>query len=228
MSVYKQPGPTQPVELRLPSGAAASDMAPGGGFSSPHAERLLVGLTIGPVYRFKVSGVPNYPDVEVYPSVELIDHLSPPPGKELEFPVPVELTSEELQMAARGAFVTRVIYVEDPTTALPVEQSEEQAWFEARPGDDPLVLADQLGRPIAILRIGSRAPVGANPAFGFHAPPVQHYSRSASGESETPYESYYGYPASEGPVVDSDDFDTSYQGLPPAPEPAEPAPVWTY
>ena len=97
---------------------------------------------------------------EIFPTVELIDRLYPPPGLALRFPIPIELTQDELELAARGAFVTRVIYVEDPQQALPVAQrrDSEQPWIEAPPGEDPLVTADRFGRPVAILRIGGRVP----------------------------------------------------------------------
>ncbi len=78
----------------------------------------------------------------------------------LRFPIPIELTQEELELAARGAFVTRVIYIEDPQHALPIARkaNDEQPWIEAPAGEDPLVTADRAGRPVAILRIGSRVP----------------------------------------------------------------------
>ena len=126
---------------------------------------MLVGLQIGPVYRLQVTDIPNNPGVEIFPTVEVIDRLYPPPGLALRFPIPIELTQDELELAARGMFVTRVIYVEDPSIALPIRQTKdgEQPWIEAPPGEDPLVAADGLGRPVAILRIGGRVPNEAAP-----------------------------------------------------------------
>ena len=73
---------------------------------------------------------------------------APPPGQATRFPVPVDLTTDELLMAAEGSFVTRVIYVEDPQLALATASATDGQtnWIEARPGDDPLVTADALGR----------------------------------------------------------------------------------
>ena len=73
--------------------------------------------------------------------------LYPPPGLALRYPIPIELTQDELELAARGAFVTRVIYIEDPQQALPISRkaSDEQPWVEAPPGEDPLVTADRQG-----------------------------------------------------------------------------------
>jgi hypothetical protein len=151
----------QPVQIRAPEGARIA-LAMEDGFSAHHSE-LLVGLQIGAVYRFAVGGLVNYPEVEIFPTVELIDRLYPPPNLALRYPIPIELTVDELELAARGSFVTRVIYVEDPQQALPValRRDSDQPWMEAPPGEDPLVTADRFGRPIAILRIGGRVPSSA-------------------------------------------------------------------
>jgi len=67
------------------------------------------------------------------------------------------LAENDLELALAGKFVTRVIYIEDPRNALPVAQEPgKQEWFDARPGEDPLQVADVLGRPVAIVRIGGR------------------------------------------------------------------------
>jgi hypothetical protein len=120
----------------------------------------MVGLYIGPVYRFLVTDVPEHPGLELFPTVEMVDRMYPPEGESLRFPVPVDLTLDELVMASEGKFVTRVIYVEDPNLAIPIAQKtpSDTRWFNVAPGEDPLVTADGLGRPIAILRIGGRIP----------------------------------------------------------------------
>jgi hypothetical protein len=151
---------------------------------------LLVGLAIGPVYRFRITEIPGHPGVEVFPTVEMIDRLYPPRGEGLRFPVPVELTQDELEMAADGRFVTRVIYVEDPKLALPVAEkpTSETRWFDVRPGEDPLVTADNLGRPIAILRMGGRVPDAKelDTTFFYGAPPVTVYDHNKPSAEELP------------------------------------------
>jgi hypothetical protein len=71
-----------------------------------------------------------------------------------------------------------VIYLEDPETALPiVENPEEQTFFEVGRGENPLEVADRLGRPMAILRMGGRVPDAAGPdaAFLYGSPPFLKY-----------------------------------------------------
>jgi hypothetical protein len=85
----------------------------------------------------------------------------------LRFPIPIELTLEELDLAASGRYITRVIYLEDPRTALPVaEDPQQQRYYEIDSSLDPLHVADRIGRPMAILRMGSRVPTEADLAEG--------------------------------------------------------------
>ena len=169
----------QPVEIRAPKGARISSAA-GSSFEEGRVGKLLVGLPIGPVYRFKITEIPEHPGLELFPTVELIDRTYPPPGLALRFPVPIELTLDELLLAADGRFITRVIYLEDPLLAPATTQDgEQQPWIEARQGEDPLVVADYLGRPMAILRLGGRVPESnqSNAAFLYGAPPAIIYDQ---------------------------------------------------
>jgi hypothetical protein len=167
------PGFFQPVEIKAPPKVLIS-LAEGGHFSDPQPAPIRVGLLVGQVYRLAAINLPYQPGVAVYPTIEVINRLYTPRGMETRFPVQIELTREDLELAAQGKFVTRVIYVEDPQAALPVQGTGDQSWFEVSPGMDPLVVADTLGRPIAIVRMGGRVPESgeADAAFLFGCPPV--------------------------------------------------------
>lgn len=169
----------QPVEIRAPRGVSVS-MAVEGAFEQPRPTPVCVGMVVGPVYRFRVTNIPLAPGIEVFPTVEIVDRLYPPPGQELRFPIPVELTAEELLMAAGGKFVTRVIYVENPHSAVPMADDEKhQSWFDVGPGKSPLKVARNLGRPVAVLRLGGRLPdpgVGVDIGFLCGCPPLVHFN----------------------------------------------------
>ncbi len=120
------PGYFQPVEIKAPAGAMVS-LAIDGQFSAPQATPLRVGMLIAPVYRFRVAQIPDRPGAEVYPTIEIINRIYPPIGEEFRFPIPIELTVEELEMALNGKFVTRVIYLEDPLNAVPVATRRRKA-----------------------------------------------------------------------------------------------------
>lgn len=177
-------GYTQPVELRVPAEVEVG-LAAAGQFTTPQLGNPVVGLQVGYVYRFRVTNLFDRPGVEVFPTVELIDRLYPPPGAALKFPVPIDITAEELEMAARGMFVTRVIYVEDPNQALPTDEVDGRTtWFEVGEGEDPLEVADLAGRPIAILRLGGRdLTQAAGQGFAtYGCPPIVEYHRNPSAE----------------------------------------------
>jgi hypothetical protein len=168
----------QPVALHGPKGAVVAWPA-GCQFGPDQSMPVTLGMRIAPVYRLRVSNIPNHPGAEVFPTVEVIDRLYPPEGQALRFPIPVVLTQEELEMALDGSYVTRVIYLEDPDQALPHAQVDgQQNYFEVVAGDDPLASADRLGRPVAILRIGGRMPGPEGPDMQFLAgsPPVMAYA----------------------------------------------------
>jgi hypothetical protein len=168
------PGYFQPVEIRVPKGVLLA-LAENGHFGTTEEGSVTVGMQIGQVYRVKVANIPFYEGLEVYPSIEVINRLYPPPGQARRFPIPVQITAEELELALNGNFVTRVIYLEDKETALPQrEDPERQSYFEVRSDQDPLEIADRLGKPMAILRMGSRIPDrdAVSGKFTFGMPPL--------------------------------------------------------
>lgn len=127
-------------------------------------------MIVGRMYRLKINGLQDFPGINFYPSIELIDRLHPPVGREEDFPVDFEFTAEELEWAAAGRLVTKVIYLEQPdripTTLL--EQKPRITTIE--PSRNVLAEADSLGRPMAIVRLGGRTPDPHHPDPGFFGP----------------------------------------------------------
>lgn len=155
----------QPVRFLAPAGTHLA-LAAEGNFAPPQAAPYISGLRIGAVYRFCVTQIPFYPGREVYPTLELIDRIYPPRGRELEFPILVELTQNDLELALEGKFVTKVVFLENPSSAIAeVQRADENTTIDIRPGIDPLMVADTLGRPMAILRLGGRVPSGRAEEF---------------------------------------------------------------
>ncbi|MCA9188342.1 MAG: hypothetical protein R3E01_28715 [Pirellulaceae bacterium] len=178
----------QPVEL-YGDGLQIS-VADGQGFATPSVGSIKVGLLIGHAYRFQVSGLRNREQVQLYPTVEVIDRLYPPEGKRERYPIPIELTQEDLALALNNRLVTRVIYLETPQSAVPERESQTagQRYFEVLPSDDPLQVADVLGRPMVILKIGSRTPTadGLDDGFLLGSPPVEHLMASTTAPAAPP------------------------------------------
>jgi hypothetical protein len=179
------PGYFQPVEIRAPQGVRIS-LAAHGEFTESSPAPLNVGLLIAPVYRLRVSNIAEYEGQEVFPTIELIDRLYPPAGERRRFPIPIDLTEEDLRFALEGKYVTRVVYLEDPEIALPIAQRRgEQDWFDAGVGVNPVQEADHWGRPLAIIRIGGRVPdfeIGADDRFMHGSPPFTMFMPRRSAE----------------------------------------------
>ncbi|MCA9198307.1 MAG: hypothetical protein KDA87_12245 [Planctomycetales bacterium] len=168
-------GYVQPVQLVGPEQCVIG-VADGTSFQS-FAQQATVGLQIGNVYRLKVEQVPTLAGAEVYPTIELLDRLYPPEGNEWRFPVVVQITKEDVELAMSGRLVTRVIYLEDPKNANPDYLEGEQYTLSVTSDEDPLHVAYEYGRPMAILRLGSIAPgpLGVDDHFVFGSPPIQFY-----------------------------------------------------
>ena len=148
----------QPVRLLAPDGSSVGIFANGTTINSA-GPAVSVGVQAGLLYRFKVDFVANQQQRTVYPSIELLDRLYPPKGLETQFPIPVVLTQNDLEQASAGKMVTKVIYLESAEGAIVRNGSDrEQPYFDVDGSEDPLHVAKGFGKPLVILRIGSRIP----------------------------------------------------------------------
>lgn len=164
----------QPIRVELPEDQGVVSFYPrpdASGVALPAP--AYAAIQVGNVYRLKIEKLPDYPGVELYPTVELLDRLHPPAGRELEFPVPITITNEEIQAVLDGRMVTKVIYLEQPDRADATRPTNASRTILAGPRENILGLADEAGRPMAILRMGSRTPDSRQPEpsfFGYGAP----------------------------------------------------------
>jgi len=123
---------------------------------------------VGHVYRLRISGMPEFPGIELYPSVELLDRLHPPPGRAAEFPIPITFSIEEIDQVLNGGLLTKVVYLEQPDRAYPAMATESAPSRPTYGAENPFVTADAHGRPVAIVRLGSRLPDANNIEPGFY------------------------------------------------------------
>ncbi len=148
----------QPVRISSPQGSELSIVS-NGSFIGTSASDYSTGMRVGSLYRFRLSTVSEQRAVELYPSIELLDVLHPPKGLENQFPIPVTISESDIRHAVAGRMVSKVIYLEDPETSLPRTTAPgSQATIDISGADDAVRAAESLGRPMAILRIGSRVP----------------------------------------------------------------------
>lgn len=162
----------QPVRVMGPEGSRI-EFWNGTSFEAVGESSAVLRMSVGGVYRLKISGIPRHEGVEIFPTIELVHRLFPPEGKADEFPVLIEIPTADLDQAIAGKLVTRVVYLEDPETAMPYRQTEfEQPYFDIHASEDPLQAAFRLGRPFAIVRLGSRVPDADELLQGFGVFPM--------------------------------------------------------
>jgi uncharacterized repeat protein (TIGR01451 family) len=157
------PPSVQVVRFQGPPGLKVDVLAPtpypapvgdGGGI-------ITLGLERGVGYRLRLTDITERPGAELFPVIEVVGHLHRPreidPGK---YPIRVVFTDEELWgVIDRGRLVTKVIYLEDPEQAIPLKLQKDQIpQVTLNPTEEPLKVAQALGRVMAIVRIGGRRP----------------------------------------------------------------------
>jgi len=165
----------QPVQINLPTTGIALFYQGNMNNLQSVDSGTNVGLAVGQSYRFRISNMPEYPGVELYPSIEVIDHLHPPYGQRFEFPIPLHFTNEEIELAITGRLVTRVVYLEQPNLAAPVDAQSPDEIRTVEPSVNLLKEADIVGRPMLIMRLGSRTPSPHGFDRGFYGslPPIE-------------------------------------------------------
>lgn len=148
------PDCVQPVEIRGPAGLSLA-IETAEGWSPLRSGPLRIGLVVGQPYRLRVGGIPGREGEELFPSVRVLAKLATPPGMAWRFPVEIVIDEDDLDSAATGAHVRRVVYAScESEQPNPVPAG----WFDVKPGDDALDVARTLGDPVAELVIGNRLP----------------------------------------------------------------------
>jgi hypothetical protein len=148
----------QPVAFAGPTGTRFA-LPQGGVVFADSSESLTAGLLVGGIYRFQITCIPGAEGAELYPTVEVIDRTYPPPGLATRYPIQIHLDQDDFDAALAGQLVTRVVFLEDPQTATPIEQTPDTTRpLEVSMHQDALEVADRFGRPVAIVRIGSVSP----------------------------------------------------------------------
>ncbi len=153
----------QVVRFQGPPGLAVEVLAPtptpvsigdGQGIST-------VGLLRGVGYRLRIGNIPERPRAELFPVIEVVGHLHRPENIDpAKYPIRVVINQDDLDDALdRGRLVTKVIYLEDPDSAIPLRMAKDQVGvLTISPTEPPLRVASALGRPMAIVRLGGRKP----------------------------------------------------------------------
>lgn len=127
-----------------------------GGFAGLVAPGRVDLLSAG-VYRLKLTKIPEYEGLELYPTLEL-GPVTPKTDAYLAHnAIPINFTNEDIDQVVGSHFVTKVIYLPDAEfQELAIAGVETLVSTRLDPGIDPIVEADRRGTILAIVRIGNR------------------------------------------------------------------------
>ncbi len=109
------------------------------------------------IYRLKLSDIPDYPAVDLYPTLEVV----PANQRAMTFlahsSVPVSFTPDDFRMVNSGNYVVKVIYLPDPQYQdIAVGGGlGELISTQLEPGVDPIAEATKRGSILLIVRLGN-------------------------------------------------------------------------
>jgi uncharacterized repeat protein (TIGR01451 family) len=153
------PAPLLAAKIIPPAGVRVTFL-PGTPEAAVFTEPAVIGFRPGYSYRVELSELPGQPGLSLYPEIEVRGSLVPRLGMNpMDYPAAIVFTAADIERAAAGAMVTKVIYLEDPVLATPVTAHpdrpiERGAFSEA----EAIRNALDLGRLVMIVRMGNRPP----------------------------------------------------------------------
>jgi len=145
------------VRIIAPIGARAT-FYPEPGRVQAYDVPTTVSVRPGYLYRFRLADLPQGKDVILCPTLEVIGTLKLPNKLSANlYPVPVVITEDDIERVLAGAFITKLIVLEDPDRALPIASKADEPLETTVPPDRNLLEeAWTMGRPMLILRLGQR------------------------------------------------------------------------
>jgi hypothetical protein len=192
------PTPTSQIGFTAPDGMRVHwDVGSHGMFDS---EPLVVpgrfNFPQAAIYRLKLTDIPGYPGVELYPTLEVAPTVPRTEAFIAHNFIPFQLTDDDFKQVLSGNFVTKVIYLPDPQyQELALAGVETLVSTRLDPGVDPIVEADRRGSILAIIRLGNKdlqsgggaGPEGDVVQAGYWGPiPLHHPKESIAAEMGQP------------------------------------------
>jgi uncharacterized repeat protein (TIGR01451 family) len=128
--------------------------APGRDFVAP----VTIGLRPGYLHRVRLSGLPQRPGVALAPTLEVRGTLCVTPQlRAVDYPAPVVFTDVDIDRVLAGSFLTKLVYLECPDTAIATASRADQPLeTNLPPNYNLLEEALSLGRPMLVVRMGQR------------------------------------------------------------------------
>src|SRR5262249_48897287 len=136
------PAPLLYVRFAAPTGLRAT-FYPGGPQGREFRAPVTVGMRPGYIYRVKITGFADFPNLTLYPTVEVRGTLQGPKTvRPAQHPAPVVFSQDDLLRVLNGFLLTKVIYLEDPEQAIASASKPDQPLeIDVSPGADPVAEA---------------------------------------------------------------------------------------
>jgi uncharacterized repeat protein (TIGR01451 family) len=151
------PAPLLYVRLGGPAGMHVTffqGQAPPRDFAAP----VTVGLRPGYLHRVRLTGLTEHPGVSLSPTLEVRGTIHLPAKQNpYDYPAPVVFTEQDIEQVLAGAYLTKVVFLENPETAIGVATRPDQPLeWDLPAARDLLAEARALGRPVLVVRLGQR------------------------------------------------------------------------
>jgi hypothetical protein len=148
------------VRFAGPDGMLVSWLSPGPGGKPAFANQLQAparyNFLQGGVYRLKLTNIPKRPQLELYPTIEIVAQNPKTTTFLSHSAVPVTFTDEDFEQVVAGNMVVKVIYLPDPQFQdLAVAGPDEVVSTRLDPGVDPVQEAMRRGSVMLIIRMGN-------------------------------------------------------------------------
>lgn len=147
-----RPSHIQAVTVEGPDGLLVA-VETASGWSQPYAVPLRLEIPVGVAHRLRLTQIPGYEGMELFPSVRVLAKLDAPPAEQWRFPLELAIDREDLAEAMEGALVRRVVY-----SATDCLEAETPVSFDVEPGNDAFEVARTLGDPVLEFVVGNRVP----------------------------------------------------------------------
>ncbi len=161
------PAPVLMAKIVAPTGTRVTAF-PGSPDAKLFPTPTIFGLRPGYVYRMALGGIPNQPDVVLYP--EIVVHASLVPRAAMDYrdyPAAIAFSVGDLERASAGSVVTKVIYLEDPKKAIAAASNPDRPFENPVSTEaDAIKAAYESGRVVMVVRLGNRAPTATELSQG--------------------------------------------------------------
>lgn len=159
------PQDVQVISIQTPKGTGKRILGPapfpGLGVQETTEGHLIAGMQVGTTSIVEIIN-PQGRKESIYAGIEIYGHLHRPSDIDpLRYPLRVTLSDSDIEaILDQGRLITRVIYLEDPKSAIPyLADASSLPTTDLSPTEDPFRVARALGRIMAVVRFGTRQPM---------------------------------------------------------------------